>query len=127
MSVYSFDRLIIIYCILRMLTCMDLGVLIMGVVRGTILRNMYQPQYQTYLVYRYACRNDAYCVKVLITESGEWEVDWNCKMWKQSVLNDREHYPIVGYIDLDELIKNHVLNEVSSYSKMMKAKEGSVG
>lgn len=64
---------------------------------GTILRNMYQPSFQSYLIYRGVEGEYAKCIWIINT--GEKEViHYNARFFKRDVLNDRENFPIVGYI-----------------------------
>ena len=84
--------------------------------KGTILRNLYQPNYESYFVFRMYSGNDALGIWVIKTDKGI-KVKWSSRFPKDDIQNDREHFPIVGHLDLDSLIVSHVLNEVSRYEK----------
>lgn len=85
---------------------------------GTILRNMYQPSYESYFVFRNFSGNDALGIWVIITDKGEHHIQWSARFPKEHIQNDREHFPIVGQIDLKELVINHVLNEASRQKRI---------
>ena len=79
--------------------------------RGTILQNMRNPEIDVYLIYIDCDGCNARCIKVIKSVYGI-EINWECKMYKPNLFNNRDLYPIVGYIDPDELIKNAVFNAV---------------
>ena len=93
----------------------------MKITKGTIFRNMHHPDYEIYLVYLFSKGNSAYCIKVAFNKFNESQVSWNCNMWKTSLENDRQLFPIVGHIDVDDLVMNHVLNEISRAKKAQKS------
>ena len=80
---------------------------------GTIVQNMYQPNYKSYLVYRGCSGDDAKCIWVIDTGK-EIKMQLNARFPKK-IVTDREHYPIVGELDFKSLIVNAVLNAVSRY------------
>ena len=84
--------------------------------KGTILRNLYQPNYESYFVFRKYSGNDALGIWLIKTDK-EIKVKWSSRFPKDDIQKDREHFPIVGHLDLDSLIVSHVLNEVSRYEK----------
>lgn len=84
--------------------------------RGTILKNMHQTRYDVYLVYLYSFGSNANCLKIIKTNF-QIELEWECRIYKPSLMNDRNHFPIVGHIDIDDLIKNRVLNAISTNLK----------
>lgn len=69
--------------------------------RGTIFRNMHHPELEIYLIYLYSRFNDAFCIKITMNKHGESDIIFNCPMWKASIVKDRDHFPIVGFIDID--------------------------
>lgn len=84
--------------------------------KGTILRVMYQPSYESFFVFRKYSGSDALGVWITKTDK-ETYFKWSARFPKDDIQNDREHFPIVGFIDLEEMIINHVLNKVSHYKK----------
>ena len=86
---------------------------------GTIVRNMYQPSYKSYFVYRYTEKGEAHGLSYIATNLGEESFRWDITFDKKAVEKDREHFPIVGHINLEQLIKNHLLNEVSRYTQRL--------
>ena len=77
---------------------------------GTILRNLWQPSYNSLFVYMGT--SGKYAKGLLVIESGTrpTRVDYGTHYFKDAILNDREHFPIVGYIDLEKLVKDAVIN-----------------
>ena len=61
---------------------------------GTIVRNTYQPSYESLLVYTGTHGNYAKCLWII---NGEFRGQHN--FYKGDILYDREHFPIVGYFD----------------------------
>ena len=61
---------------------------------GTIVRNTYQPSYESLLVYAGTSGRYAKCLWVL---NGEFRGMHN--FYKEDILRDREHFPIVGFFD----------------------------
>ena len=90
----------------------------MTITKGTIFRNMHHPDFEIYLVYLFSRNNNAYCIKVAFNKFNESQVTWQCIMWKPSLAKDRLMFPIVGQINIDDMIMNHVLNEISRYEKV---------
>lgn len=83
---------------------------------GTIVQNMYQPSYKSYLIYRGCSGGDAKCIWVVDTGM-DIKMQLNARFPKNDVLYDREHFPIVGELDFKSLIANAVFNEVSRFAK----------
>ena len=61
---------------------------------GTIVRNMYQPSFESLLVYTGASGQYAKCLWLI---NGEFRGMHD--FYKSDILNDREHFPIVGFVD----------------------------
>ena len=78
-----------------------------GMKHGTRVRNMWQPNFESYLVYMGANDQDAYCL---------WFIDGKCygihNFPKRHILNDREHYPVVGYVDYEKVLIDAILSAV---------------
>lgn len=89
------------------------------ITKGTILRNMYQPQYESYLIILDFQDRFANCIWVVNTGK-EITIKYNAHFYRHSIKNDREHYPIAGYLDLDNILINHTLNEARGYAKRAK-------
>lgn len=83
---------------------------------GTIVRNMYQPDFQTYFVYDGISGRNARGIKVCDTGERGVFIDFDARYPKYDILDDREHFPIVGYIDIPELIEKSVKNAVAEYA-----------
>lgn len=79
---------------------------------GTILRNMWQPQYRSYFVYRYSNGTYAHGISLILTDYNEMELRWDAKYPKKDIMLDREHFPIVGHLNLVSLIKDAILSNV---------------
>lgn len=71
--------------------------------RGTIMRNMYQPSYESLLVYTGLSGNYARCLWLI---NGEFHGMHN--FYKRDILNDREHFPIVGFVDYKQVMVNAI-------------------
>ena len=77
---------------------------------GTIVRNMWQPSYKSYFVYMGTSGQYAKGLSVVDTCDGDdVHVNYGIHYYKDHILKDREHYPIVGYIDLKRVVVNTVL------------------
>ena len=70
---------------------------------GTILKNMWQPSYDSILLYTGVSGRHAKCLWWI---NGEFYGmhDFN----KNDIFNDREHFPIVGYVDYKKILFNAV-------------------
>lgn len=66
---------------------------------GTIVRNMWQPDYESLLVYTGSAGQYS---KMLWILNGKYEGVHN--YYKRDILNDREHFPIVGYVDYKKVL-----------------------
>lgn len=66
---------------------------------GTILRNMWQPSHESLLIYQGVSGDYAKVIWII-----DGKVHHEERFYKRDILNDREHYPIVGYVDLDKVI-----------------------
>lgn len=86
------------------------------ITRGTIFRNMYQPDYGSYLIFLGYEDRYANCIWVVDTKKNI-EIKYDAHFYKKSIARDREHYPIVGHIDIDSLLIARTLNEVMGYAK----------
>lgn len=83
------------------------------IARGTIFRNMHQPLYNQYLVFVTSKDNHATCIGVVFPDNGEPIVTWNVGIWNPSLESDRVHFPLVGHIQLDDLIVSRVQSEIN--------------
>lgn len=71
--------------------------------------------YKTYFICLGQNSTYAYGIKVYYL-SGKWHVN-KCSHYLGDIRNDREHFPIVGNINLKKLVIDAVLNEVSKGDK----------
>lgn len=68
---------------------------------GTIVKNKYQPSYESLLVYTGISGQYAKCIWII---NGEFRGIHN--FYKNDILYDREHFPIVGFWDYkSEIVK----------------------
>ena len=74
---------------------------------GTIVRNMWQPSYESLLVYTGTSGRYARCLWVI---NGEFHGMHN--FYKSDILNDLEHFPIVGYFDYKKVFVDAVRNAI---------------
>ena len=72
---------------------------------GTIVRNMYQPSFESMLVYTGASGKYAKCLWVI---NGEFHGMHD--FYKSDILYDREHFPIVGFVDYKKAMVNAIRN-----------------
>ena len=81
--------------------------------RGTILRNLWQPSYESYLVYLGTQGKYAKCLWLIngkfVNSSTKEE-----SFYKKDILHDREHYPVVGYVAIDNVIHNAIINGIGA-------------
>jgi hypothetical protein len=77
---------------------------------GTIVQNMWQPSHKSYLVYLGTSEDYANCLWIIDGKLSD-EIH---KFYKRDILNDREHFPIVGYVDYKNLLTNAVLSAVQN-------------
>lgn len=77
---------------------------------GTILENLYAG-YKTYLVVLGGTDRlgNVGCFSVSYV-SGEWK--FRKSKYRRDTLSDAEHFPRVGYIDIEELLVNGILGAV---------------
>lgn len=74
---------------------------------GTIVRNMYQPGRESLLVYRGTAGRYANVIWLL-----EGKVLFGHKFYKSDILHDREHFPIVGAVNIERLVRDAVREAV---------------
>ncbi|MBR3239125.1 MAG: hypothetical protein IKF99_11875 [Oscillospiraceae bacterium] len=74
---------------------------------GTIVRNMYQPSIESLIVYRGVSGQYADVIWLL-----DGKVLFGHKFYKGDILNDREHFPIVGLVDVEKLVRDAVREAV---------------
>lgn len=67
--------------------------------KGTIVRNMHQPSLESLLVYMGTSGRYARCLWVI---NGEFHGRHN--FYKDDILNNREFFPIVGYVDYGKVM-----------------------
>lgn len=73
---------------------------------GTILRNMWQPSLKSYLVYLGLSGRYAKCLWII---NGELVDNFTMhNFYKKDILEDREHFPIVGYVPIEKAVANLV-------------------
>ena len=76
--------------------------------RGTIVRNMWQPSYDSFLVYTGIFERHAKCLWVI---NGKLRGIYN--FFKNDIQNDREHFPIVGYVDYEKVLTDAILSGIN--------------
>ena len=83
--------------------------------RGTILKNLWAG-HETYFIYMgfpaHSCKAEARKTGglILVNVDGRWDLE-KAPMYCHS-LRDREHYPIVGHIDLKKLCIDGILQAI---------------
>ena len=75
---------------------------------GTIVQNMWQPSDKSYLVYMGTSGKYANCLWII---NGKLANEIH-KYYKKDILNDREHFPVVGYIDYKKILTDAVMESV---------------
>ena len=70
---------------------------------GTIVRNLYQPSYESLLVYMGVSGEYAKCLWII---NGKFH--GMHKFYKRDILKDRENFPIVGHVDYKTVIVDAV-------------------
>ncbi len=73
--------------------------------KGTIVKNMWQPSYESLLVYMGT--NGKYA-DVLWLVNGKFR--GKHRFYKHDILEDREHFPIVGYVDYEKVMVDAIRN-----------------
>ena len=73
---------------------------------GTILRDLYQSKHYSLFVYMGVSGKYAKCFRVV---DGEFFGVYD--LLKKDILNDREHYPIVGHVDIAKAICQAAAND----------------
>jgi len=85
---------------------------------GTIVRNLWQPSYESLLVYTGISGEYAKCL---------WIIDGVFHgmhdFYKHDILDDREHFPIVGFFDYKKALVDGVRNAVAQASVPTDPKE----
>lgn len=74
---------------------------------GTIVRNMYQPSFESLLVYTGTSGQYAKCLWLI---NGEFHGMHD--FYKSDILNDREHFPVVGFVDYKQAMVDAIRNGV---------------
>ncbi len=72
---------------------------------GTILKNLYQPSYESLLVYIGLSGRYAKCLWLI---NGEFLGIRD--FYKNDILYDRDHFPIVGFVDYKKVMVNAIRN-----------------
>lgn len=75
---------------------------------GTIVRNMWQPSCDSFLVYTGTSGKYAKCLWII---NGEFH--GMHRYYKNDILTDREHFPVVGYVDINRAITDVILQAIS--------------
>nr|MBQ4458575.1 hypothetical protein [Clostridia bacterium] len=85
--------------------------------KGTIFRNLWAG-HETYFVYQGSIPAKgmrpatSYGYKlVLYPYSEKWKVS-KASYYTHDLLNDREHFPVVGHIDMDKLMTDAILSAI---------------
>ncbi len=73
---------------------------------GTILRDLYQSKHDSLFVYMGVSGKYAKCFRVV---DGEFFGVYD--LLKKDILNDREHYPIVGHVNIAKVICQAAAND----------------
>lgn len=74
---------------------------------GTIVRNTYQPSYESLLIYTGTSGKYAKCIWVI-----NWEYHGVHNFFKKDILEDREHFPVVGFYDYKKALVDGVKKAV---------------
>ena len=80
---------------------------------GTIVQNLWQPSYKSYLVYMGTSGKFANCLWII---DGKLSSEIH-KFYKRDILNDREHFPVVGHVDYKKILTNAVLESVKKQAE----------
>ena len=72
---------------------------------GTILKNLYQPSYESLLVFIGLSGRYAKCLWLI---NGEFRGIHD--FYKNDILYDRDHFPIVGFVDYKKVMVNAIRN-----------------
>ena len=84
--------------------------------KGTIFRNLWAG-HETYFVYQGSLPPKgnqpamSHGYGLMLHSDGKWEVD-RSTYYTRDLKNDREHFPIVGYIDMDKVMTDAILSAV---------------
>lgn len=85
--------------------------------RGTIVKNKWAG-YETYFI----CQEKRTKFGIPMIKGytisnidGKWSLDEAC--FYLDSLKDTEHYPVVGYLDIDKLIQDNLLNIIEGYKE----------
>lgn len=78
--------------------------------KGTILMNKFQPSHESLLIYMGISGNYAKCL---------WFIDGKFygrnNFYKKDILNDRAHFPIVGYVDYEKVLLEAVRSGIGKH------------
>lgn len=75
--------------------------------RGTIIKNLWAG-YETYFCFQGVSKDRAHGY-IIMNVDDKWNVKRGTFYWSD-IRDDREHFPIVGFADINEAIINAVLN-----------------
>lgn len=81
----------------------------------TIYKNLWAG-YETYFIRMANSGRYAKGIGIAHVE-GRWKVEYNAAYYASDLRHDTEHFPIVGRIDLDSLIINGILQNITEPKK----------
>lgn len=81
----------------------------------TIHKNLWAG-YETYFVRMGSSGRYATGISV-VNVDGDWRVEFNAKYYASDLRHDKEHFPVVGSVDIKRIVKDAVL-------KVIEPKEG---
>lgn len=81
----------------------------------TIYKNLWAG-YEAYFVHMGNSGRYTTGIKVFKID-GEWYVDFNTRFYASDLKYDREHFPVVGRVDIKKVIKEAVMKEIEPLPK----------
>ena len=78
----------------------------------TIHKNLWAG-YETYFVRMGSSGRYATGISV-VNVDGDWRVEFNTKYYASDLRHDKEHFPVVGSIDIKTIVKDAVLKVIES-------------
>ena len=88
--------------------------------KGTIFKNLWAG-YETYFVYQGTIKgknhtpDKSYGYGITFFR-GKWEIR-KCDYLPQDLKNDREHFPIVGYVNIEDILTSAIFNAIQDGGK----------
>lgn len=85
--------------------------------KGTIMKNLWAGN-EKYIVYRgptWSAKNEAAKSNFyqITNVEGKWRFDDRAQYYNQDFQRDREHFPIVGRVDLEAVVTDAILKAIS--------------